>query len=75
MPRNAYNALKIANEPGKTSYHSTWDGLVYVHLENNIRSKDEVYENKRSNMIHFTLKIGFFLGDGSVSKECTSEKL
>ena len=52
MPRNAHNVLKIANEPGKTSYHSTWDGLVYMFIvENNTRSKDEVYENKRSNKV------------------------
>ena len=44
-------------------------------VENISRSKDEVYENKRSNMIHSTLKARPFFGDSSLSKESTSYKL
>ena len=76
MPRNARNALKIANDPAKNSYYGTREmiGSMFI-VEKNSISKDEAHENIPSNMIHSTLKPRLFFEDSSVSKECTSYKL
>ena len=56
MPRNADNALKIANKPGKL--YTIARGVVWpmFTVENNSRSKHEGYENAPSKIIHSILK-------------------
>ena len=56
MPRNAHNALKIANDSAKIHIIAReMVGSMFI-IEKNSRSKDEADENRHSNAIHATLK-------------------
>ena len=72
MPRNAINALKIANYPDFIYIIAREMVVSMVTVEKNSRLKDESNKNIHSNNIYFNLKPRLFFGDSSVSKGCTS---